>query len=63
MEDLQVSVDILAGKLGFPAVKIPRINLSQRDEELVPETRRVFIARNRLELEIYRYAREHYRES
>lgn len=60
VEDLQTSVDILAGKLGLSESRIDHINPAQRDEELSAGTRETFIANNRLELEIYQYVRERY---
>jgi hypothetical protein len=55
VEDIQVSVNILAEKLGFPVVEIRQINPSARDEELSDDIRDEFIANNQLEFEIYNY--------
>jgi hypothetical protein len=57
VENLQGSVDRLADLLGRKRVTIPHVNPSVRDEELSAATRAEFIADNRLEMEIYRYAR------
>ncbi|MBN1224487.1 MAG: sulfotransferase family 2 domain-containing protein [Candidatus Aminicenantes bacterium] len=58
VECLQSSVDLLADILGFDKIEIPRINPSIRDEELKPEIKEAFIARNSLEFAIYDHACE-----
>lgn len=62
MEDLKVSVNILAEKLGFPATEIELINPSARDEELKAEIREEFISNNRLEYEIFNYVLSTYKQ-
>ena len=61
VEDLQASVDILAGRLGFSPVSIEHLNAFPRDEKLSSEIAENFIATNRLEFELYRYVFEHYK--
>jgi hypothetical protein len=60
-EDLQTSVNALAGKLGFEPMKIERLNVSQHDEEVPGDLREEYMSRHPLEYAIYRYAVEHYR--
>jgi len=56
-ECLQGAADLLADLLGFEKIEVGRINPSQRDEELSPETRESFIAGNRLEFAVYNHVR------
>lgn len=56
VEDLQTSVDILARKLGFPRVKVERINTTERDEEVPLSLKEKFISRQPLEYAIYNFA-------
>ncbi len=61
-EDLQTSVDVLAGKLGFQPVKIDRMNVSKRNEDAPEQARQDFKDRHPLEYAIYEYALERYRQ-
>jgi hypothetical protein len=58
VERLQEDMIVLAERLGFSPYTIDRINVSERDEELIPRTRDEFIKNNPLEFEIYHYIKE-----
>ncbi len=62
-EDLQVSVDQLAARLGFAGGPVPQINVSKYDETLDPALATKFERSRPLEYAIYHYALEHYRDS
>lgn len=55
-ENIQNSVDILAGLLGFERVIVPCNNASTWDEEVPKGAREEFIDNNQLEMSIYEYA-------
>ena len=61
-EDLQASVDVLAGKLGFPSVKAVRLNISERNEKVSEEIKEEFISNNQLEYAIYHWAVKNYNQ-
>ena len=56
VEDLQTSVNVLASRLGFPSLEIPRLHISQRDEEAPEKLREEFMNNNKLEYAIYNFA-------
>jgi hypothetical protein len=60
-EDLQVSIDILARKLGFPTCGVETVNVSKRDEEVPGDLKEEFIRRHPLEYAIYDFARQNYK--
>ena len=60
LEDLQTSVNVLASRLGFPSVEIPRFNISEWDEEASEELREEYMNNNKLEYAIYNYALKKY---
>lgn len=61
-EDLQTSVDALADKLGFPSVKVDRLNISERNEKVSEELKEDFISNNPLEYAIYHWAVKNYNQ-
>ncbi len=61
VEDLQVSMDVMAEKLGFPSVNIGHVNLSQWDEQLSLSLEQEFIRNNRFAYAIYDYALKKYK--
>lgn len=56
MENFQNSVNILANKLGFATVTVPRENVSNWEEPIPEGAREEFIANNPLEMAVYEYA-------
>ena len=56
-EDLQGSVDKLAERLGFPAIKVPTLNVSPRTEGIPDGARERFRANNEVEFAVYDYVR------
>ena len=60
VEDLQTSVNVLASRLGFPSVEIPRFNISEWDEEASEELREEYMNNNKLAYAIYNYALKKY---
>lgn len=63
MEDLPLTIQIMAQRLGFPAVTLRHLNESPRDEEVPPAVKQAFIAAHPLDYALYHYARDHYRET
>lgn len=59
-ENLQNSVNILAGKLGFPAVTVTRKNISRWEESIPAGAREKFVENNQLEMAIYEYAQHNF---
>jgi len=59
-EQLQQSVDILSGILGFPTVPVPRENASRWTEKIPDGAREEFEEINSLEMGIYNYALNHW---
>ena len=55
-ERLQQSVDILAGKLGYPSMQVRHINVSDWNEPIPDGARELFAENNPLEMAIYDYA-------
>jgi len=60
-EDFQTSIDILAQKLGRKTVVVPTYNISPRKETLSKELEEKFMAKNRLEFDIYNYIKNTYK--
>lgn len=58
MEDLQVSVDRLADRLGFPRTTVPRVNVGDYAGPVPASARQKFEKDHELEYAIYRYALE-----
>ncbi|NND45576.1 MAG: sulfotransferase family 2 domain-containing protein [Xanthomonadales bacterium] len=56
-ERLQQSMDVLAQRLGFPPVQVPRDNVSPRREDIPPGARESFARHNPLETAIYEHVR------
>jgi hypothetical protein len=61
LEDIQVSTDNLAKKLGFSKVAIGWENRSERDEKINEVVKEDFARRHKLEFAIYDFALQHYR--
>jgi hypothetical protein len=61
-EDLQTSVNQLAGILGFPSVRVRRKNESKRDEALPDGIETEFRQNHLLEYAIYEFALNNYRD-
>ena len=61
LEDIQVSVNILAKKLNFPKVITDHVNISKRDEQVAEEIKEEFVRNHYLEYAIYNYALRNYR--
>ena len=59
-ESLQNSVNILAQKLGFYSIMVPRLNVSEWNESIPDDAREEFIENNPLEMAIYRYAKDNF---
>jgi len=57
-ESLALSINLMAARTGNPPVETPHLNRSDRDHELDPATVETFRAKNALDYEIHRYARE-----
>lgn len=62
LEDIQVSTDTLAKKLGFPKVTIGWENRSERDEKINEVVEEDFVRRHKLEFAIYDFALQQYKE-
>lgn len=62
IEDLPGSIEHLAEKLGFSHLTVPVENVSQRTEEIPHGARDEFIKNNPLEMAIYEYAIEKYKQ-
>jgi len=61
VEDIQVSVDVLADKLGFQTVKIPKNNVSTHLEKIPAGAREKFMSEHPVEYAIYNHALENYK--
>lgn len=61
LEDIQVSVDCLAKKLGFPVTIITHENISERSIEITEQMREEFKERYPLEHAVYNYALSTYK--
>jgi hypothetical protein len=61
-EDLQDSVNQLAEKLGVSGLTVPMENVSARKEKIPDSAREEFIMNNPLEMAIYEYALERYKQ-
>lgn len=61
VEDIQTSIDHLAEKLNFPSIKVERLNIAERNEELCEGLKREFLKNNQLEYAIYNYALTKYK--
>ena len=57
-ENIQRSVDIFADKLGFPRIKIPRINTTERSEKPSEKSILKFKEKCRTEYLIYNFVKE-----
>ena len=54
-EDLQMSINVLASRLGFRTVNVPNYNVSQRNETINRTHIETFKKNNLFEYEIYNY--------
>lgn len=61
-EDLQISMDMLAGKLGFPETAIQHANQSPRNESVPDKCKTAFMLNNPLEYLIYQHIMETYKK-
>lgn len=62
VEDMQTSIDILADRLGFPAVEVVHLNKSEYEEaELSDAVKDEFIRNNALAFKVYNYIRQIYK--
>lgn len=59
-EQLQRSVDLLSGILGFPTVSVPQNNASRWTEKIPEGAKKDFEEFNSLEMDIYDYALNHW---
>lgn len=62
VENLDETVPVLAGRLGFAPVALEWRNASPRDEEPSPAVTQAFIRENPLEFEIVRHVRDQWQE-
>jgi hypothetical protein len=59
-ERLQNSVDILARKLGYPPIVVPRSNISNWNEPVTDGAKKEFEENNLLEVLIYKYVKNNW---
>lgn len=59
--DLQFSVNRIADKLGYPPIKVPRLNTSYQFQEPSQDIARSFVESHPIEYAIYRYILKNYR--
>jgi hypothetical protein len=62
VEDLNVSINMMAKHLGFPPVKIGHLNVSERDEEPSKGVKEEFINNNQPEYAVYNYVLTKYKQ-